>query len=295
MPTPSDPQKKEQPSTYFVQDRANKDEHTRLHIQDQMLTIGMGGALPEQPNPTSFQSVLDSGCGTGNWLIEIAKTYPTITRLVGVDISHKVLEYARLQAKLQQVSDRVEFHMMDALRKLSFPDGTFDLVNHRLGVSYLRTWDWPELLAEYQRVCKPGGVIRITECDTFVESTSPAQARLYQLFIQSLCEAGHLFHQKSDGLIQELPHLLSRYGLRHVQTRTHVLSYRAGTPEGQHLMEDLRLFFRTLLPFFRKWIRLPDDYEATYQQMLKEMQMPNYTASWTLLTAWGIKPGPSLQ
>jgi hypothetical protein len=37
-----EPQKKEQPSTYFVQDRSNEEELTRLYIQDQMLTAGMG-------------------------------------------------------------------------------------------------------------------------------------------------------------------------------------------------------------------------------------------------------------
>src|SRR6266849_9236521 len=101
MSTPTDP-RQEHPSTYFVQDRSNEEELTRLQIQDQMLTAGMGGVLPEQPDPLIFQRVLDVGCGTGGWLIEAAKTYPALSLLVGVDVSSLMIEYARAQAAAQK-------------------------------------------------------------------------------------------------------------------------------------------------------------------------------------------------
>src|SRR5712691_9385302 len=143
--------RREHPSTYFVQDRSNEEELTRLQLQDQMLTADIGGVLPEQPDPTVFQRVLDVGCGTGGWLIEVARAYPTMCVLVGVDVSERFVEHAQAQAEAQQVSDRVQFRTMDALRMLEFPVNFFDLVNHRLGIGYLRTWDWPKLLKEYRR------------------------------------------------------------------------------------------------------------------------------------------------
>src|ERR1041384_4536624 len=97
--------KREHPSTYFVQDRSNQNELTRLQIQDQLVTTCMGGGLPEQLDVTRFQSVLDVGCGTGGWLIGLAKTYLHIRRLVGVDISSKMLDYARAQAEAEGVGD----------------------------------------------------------------------------------------------------------------------------------------------------------------------------------------------
>jgi len=46
--------------------------------------------------------------------------------------------------------------------------------------------------------------------------------------------------------------------------------------------------FRTIVPFFHKWIGVPDDYEKIYQQALSEMQQPDFVATWHFLTAWRI-------
>jgi len=287
--TPNEP-RREHPSTYFVQDRSNIDEMTRLTIQDQMFTASMGGVLPEQPNPTSFQRVLDVACGTGGWLIRAAKTYPSMSLLVGVDVSSRMIEYARTQAEDQQVSDRVQFQTMDALRMLEFPREYFDLVNLRLGMSFLRTWDWPKLLEEFQRVTRPGGVIRITEAEIVPQSNSAAVTRLYGLVLDAFYKAGHFFTPNSDGVTSELARLMNQYGLQDVQTRTYHLDYGAGSNEWQHSYEDMKHLLRVILPFIRKWSRVPDDYEKLYQQMLSEAQQPDFVLTWTHLTAWGVRP-----
>ena len=288
MSTPMNP-RREHPSTYFVQDRSNEEELTRVRIQDQMVTAGMGGVLPEQPDPTIFRRVLDVACGTGGWLIEAAKTYPGMSLLVGVDVSSKMVEYAQAQAEAQGVGDRVQFRTMDALRMLEFPVDYFDLVNHRFGWSFLRTWDWPKLLQEYQRVTRPGGVVRVTESDIY-ETSGSAQTQYNHVLLQALSQAGHFFTPDRRGVINELARLLSQYGLKNVQTYAHTLEYRAGTPEGQLFYEDIRHAYRTFAPFLRKWTHVPDNFEETCQQGLTEMQQPDFVATWRLLTAYGNKP-----
>ena len=280
---------REHPSTYFVQDRDNVEEMTRLQLQDHMLTASMGGVLPEQSDSTIFQRVLDVGCGTGGWLIEAAKTYPSMSLLVGVDVSNKMVGYARAQAQAEGVSDRVEFHVMDALRMIEFPTGFFDLVNQRLAVSFLRTWDWPKLLSEYRRVSRAGAVMRITESDIFHANT-PAFTHLSDLFLRALAQAGHLATPQMDATISVLPDLLSRHGIQQVHSRLYELTYRAGTPEGEQFAEDARHAFRTLVPFLRKWVRVPEQYEDLYRQMLDELKHPDFEGRWTFLTAWGINP-----
>jgi len=250
----------------------------------------MGGVLPEQADPVSFQRVLDVGCGTGDWLIEAAKTYPNMSLLVGVDISSKIVEYAQAQAEAQGVSDRVQFRTMDALRMLEFPTDYFHLVNQRFGTSFLRKWDWPKLLSEFRRVTQTCGVIRVTEGDMALESPSPALTRLFEIMLDAFYQAGHLFTPGNKGVTGDLAPLLRQNGLVQVQTHTYTPEYRAGTPEGQRFYEDMRLLFRTMLPFLRKWTRVPDDYETLYQQTLSEMQQPDFVARGSMLTAWGNNP-----
>ena len=287
MSEPTKP-RQEHPNTYVVQDHSNREEMARLQLQDELMTRVMGGLLPEQPDPGIFQRVLDVGCGTGGWLIELAKTYPHMSRLIGVDVSSKMLAYAREQAAAAGVSERVEFLMMDALRMLEFPNRYFDLVNQRLGNGYLRTWDWPKLLHEYKRVTDSDGVIRITEGD-IAEGNSPALTRLLELTLTAFERAGYLFTPGSRGVLDDLAALLSRHDIQHVQTRVYHIEHRTGTEGAKLFIEDMTRLFRTVKPFLQKWTRLPDDYEQIYQQMLDEIQRPDFVATDRVLTAWGYK------
>ena len=286
MANPTGPHR-ELNSTYFVENRSNREELTRLQIQDQMLTAGMGGVLPEQPDPAIFKCVLDVGSGAGGWLIETAKAYPNISLLIGVDISKRMVEYARAQAEAQQVNDRVEFHVMDALRVLEFADGYFDLVNHRCAGSFLRTWDWSKLLDEYQRVTRQGGVIRVTEPEILHQSNSPALTQLFNMFQCAMFRSGHLFKEETTGIIDHLSQLLAQHACQQVQTKLYTLEFRAGTTQGEAYRKDMMHAFRTLRPFIEKWGCIAKDYDAIYQRLGNEMQQSDFHGTWNLRSAWG--------
>jgi len=290
-------QQNEAPSTYFAQGQSQKEESARLRFQDQVLTTIMGGVLSEQPDPARFQRVLDVGSGTGDWLIAMAKQYPSTSQLVGVDISTHMVSYARAQAAAGQVSDRVQFQQMDVLRRLDFPEQSFDLVNQRLGWSFLRTWEWPDLLSEYQRVSTLAGVIRVTEVDIVLgdPQATPILTRLMQLLLDAFFQAGRFFTAQDNGVSRHLARLLQQSGLREVQTRRYQPQYPGKSAEGLLLAENTKHLLRTVVPFLRKWTVIPDDYEALVQQALSEMQQPDFVASWSLLTAWGTSPGYDLR
>jgi ubiquinone/menaquinone biosynthesis C-methylase UbiE len=280
---------REHPSTYFVENRENLEEMARLEVQDSMITAGMGGVLPELADHSHLRRVLDVGCGTGGWLMEVARTFPSIEKLFGGDISGKMVEYARTQAEAQQLDKRVQFQTMDALRVLEFSNDFFDLVNQRLGASWLRTWDWIKILLEYQRVVRPGGIIRITE-SAIAESNSPALTTLCKLVLDTCVHSGRFFEERSDGVICKIAHLMTVYGVEEVQRRDHTLVFKSGTSEHLRFVEDMTYLFRVSLLFFHKWTCVPSNYQDIYQQALKEMQQPDFVATWRFRTAWGVKP-----
>ena len=289
MTNPTEP-RREHPSTYFVQDRSNEEELNRLRVQDQLLTIGMGGVLPEQPDPSIFHRVLDVGCGSGSWVIEAAQVYPNMS-LFGIDISVRMLDYARYQAVEKGLADRIEFRMMDALRMLEFPTNYFDLVNLRMSVSWMRKWDWPKMLNELQRVTSAGGVVRITEPHIVHQTNSPALTQLLEIAQCAFFQSGHLFEPESTGLTAHLVPLLTQHGIQNVQSRASVSEYRAGTAHGQAYYEDIVHGMKTVRPFLQKWGCFPEGYDAIYQQALKEMQQSDFRVTWPLLTVWG-QPSP---
>ena len=273
--------------THIVSRRFDEEELTRLPIQDRFITDGMGGVLPEQPDPTIFERVLDVGCRAGSWLIQTARTYPTISRLIGIDINPRMIAYANKQAEQQGIGDRVEFRVMDALRVLEFPDKSFDLVNMRMGATFIRTWDWPRLLQEFLRVARPGGVIRVVESDMIGSSTSAALNRMSNLLVQALYQAGYLFTPDHNSLLNEIPRLMKQHGIRDIHMHTHTLEFRGGTPSGQSFAEDVMRAIPVFEPFVHKWVRLPEDFEDLTRQLAEDMRQPDFLATWTLLTAWG--------
>lgn len=294
MPASFGPHKKENPSTYAILDTKNQKELVRLELQDRMLTAAMGGVLPEQADPTAFYRLLDVACGTGGWLMEAAQTYPTMS-LVGIDISQRMIKYARAEAEARQLSDKLEFYVMDVLGRLDFPATFFDLVNLRLGFSFVRTWDWPRMLGELLRVTRPGGVIRITECNVVHQTNSPALIRLCEVLQCAFFRAGHLFTEASTGLTSQLSGLLNECGCQQVQMKAYAIEYKAGTVEVEAYYEDMMLGFQMARPFVEKWGCAARDYGTIYRQALKEMRQPDFHATWNLLTVWGSKPMPKSQ
>ncbi len=286
MPEPINPRGQDNPSQYVVEDQSSNAEMIRLMIQDSILTAGMGGPLSEQADPAALHRILDIGCGPGGWLLETAARYPHMS-LVGIDISWRMIEYARAQAQAQKVSDRVEFLVMDALRPLDFPDDSFDLVNMRAGSSFMLVKDWSGLLSELLRVTRPGGIVRVTDSEV-PQSNSPAQMRIAQMILCALYRSGH-FLTEHGGMTHELDRLLSESGCQQVQTRAYTLELAAGTVGGQNFYENARFGFQTMLPFLQKWGCATEDYDTLCQQALIEMQQPDFRVPWPLLTAWGTK------
>jgi ubiquinone/menaquinone biosynthesis C-methylase UbiE len=198
--------------------------------------------------------------------------------------------YARTQAQERHVDERVTFRVMDALLRLEFPDGYFDLVNIRFGSSFLRTWDWSKLLQEFHRVGRSGAIIRVTDGDIAPQSNSVAQQELCGMIICAMERSGHLFTTESTGVTTQLASLLTLHGYQKVQTKAYAFDYQGGTADGQAYRETSKYAFQTLRPFLQKYGCDNNNYEALCQQALEDMQRSDFKVTQNYLTAWGKNP-----
>lgn len=94
--------------------------------------------------------MLDLGTGPGHLPIEIAKRSPLI-RVIGIDLSRKLILMARRNASKAGLSDRLDFRVGNA-SKLQFEDASFDMVLSTGMLHSLR--DPVKVLREVYRVLK---------------------------------------------------------------------------------------------------------------------------------------------
>jgi ubiquinone/menaquinone biosynthesis C-methylase UbiE len=110
-------------------------------------------ALLAAADPKPGEQVLDLACGTGLISFVAAEAVGPSGRVVGTDLSGRMIERARETALERGVSN-ASFARMDAER-LDLPDAGFDVVTCALGLMYLPE---PErALHEMRRVLRPGG------------------------------------------------------------------------------------------------------------------------------------------
>jgi arsenite methyltransferase len=102
--------------------------------------------------------VLDVGCGVGVTSCYLAKRHNC--RVVGVDISERMVERSRERAKRGKLSDRVEFKVADA-QDLPFEDNLFDAVITESVTAFPE--DKQKAVNEYARVTKLGGFVGLNE------------------------------------------------------------------------------------------------------------------------------------
>jgi ubiquinone/menaquinone biosynthesis C-methylase UbiE len=98
-------------------------------------------------------SVLDVACGTGLVTFCAAQAVGPTGRVLGVDLSGRMIEAARRRAEERSASN-ITFARMDA-ESLDLPDAGFDVALCSLGLMYMP--DPEKAVREMVRVLRPGG------------------------------------------------------------------------------------------------------------------------------------------
>jgi len=269
---------------YFIE-AENAAEMARLIKQDRFITQAMGGLFGERSDIGSMRSILDLGCGPGQWVLDVAFSYPEAD-VAGIDISEIMVQYADARARSQGLHN-ASFGVMDITAPLDFSDTTFDLVNGRL-IAFLSPAQWQSLLQECMRMLRPGGVIRLTEND--VVSTSPATDSLFSLFYRAMARARQSFSSSGRvlGITSRLGFLLRKAGYINVSYKASALDFSAGTEAHEVISEVVYVMFTLMKPFLiGTGVATPEEVDLLLEQMQIEMHTDDFSAVMFLLTAWG--------
>ncbi|HEY7347862.1 MAG TPA: class I SAM-dependent methyltransferase [Ktedonobacterales bacterium] len=144
-----------------IPDILPKDEQeiNRLDFQHFLLhhALGANYAAPiTQPG-----SILDVGCGTGRWAIELARQFPR-ANVIGLDI---VPPDTLTGSAAEYLPDNYLFTPGNLLDGLPFATASFDVVHMRLLFMAIPANRWSFAVRELVRVTRPGGWIELVEGD----------------------------------------------------------------------------------------------------------------------------------
>ena len=167
----------------------------------QEMVIGeMGELLPAELIDAceleNANSVLEIGCGAGEWLRNIAREYPQL-QCIGVDQDNGMVMMANAQAEQDGLAQMRCFAAdINDIGPELFPPVKFDLVHLSFLSRYMLTVDYAKLARTCAALCRPGGFICWMEAELPV-TNSPAFERLAGLLCEALDKTGRSFLPES--------------------------------------------------------------------------------------------------
>jgi len=254
------------------QEEVSEQELAYLELQADMgVTKHMGGLkateeLIELCYIGKGKYVLDVGCGIGTTACYLAKRYGC--RVVGVDISEKMIDWSKKRAKIEGVDDRVKFMVADA-QNLPFEDALFDVVICESVNAFIE--DKQRAVSEYVRVTKPGGYVGLNEA-TWIKAQPPTG---FVEYFSSTVEKVEFL--ASDGWEE----LLESSGLKDIVVRTYKVSALG------ELIDRVKLLgFKRILG---AWYRLLSVYvvDSAYRRYTKKLIKESLNMPKGILEYWG--------
>lgn len=135
-------------------------EVNRLDFQHYMMRAALHGNYAA---PLSApESILDVGCGTGRWAIEMAQLFPA-ARVVGVDVVAPAIEETTAP---DQLPHNYAFRAGNILEGLALPDASFSFVHQRYMIGAIPADRWPSAVGELVRLTRHSGWVELVEAGT---------------------------------------------------------------------------------------------------------------------------------
>ncbi|KAG1449986.1 hypothetical protein G6F56_008479 [Rhizopus delemar] len=241
----------DQTSTYILpKDEIEQDRLNSQHFAVKALFNGKNILDSIEKSLPGGAAVLDIGCGTGCWVMEMAVNYPE-HQFTGVDLSDMFPTTIR--------PENAQFELINVLGGLPFPDNSFDFVNMRFMMTAFCTTEWPMIIKEIYRVLKTDGVVELMENVFPEKARSPIVEAVNQQFFEMLKE-----NEKEPLISTKLSSLLQEGNFKLIEKQEKSLQYK--TPMnalGRELIDCWKLAILALKPLLAKrLVQNPDTYDT---------------------------------
>lgn len=252
-------------------------EINRLDFQHYMLRYALrGNYAPPLGDP---RDILDTGCGTGRWALEMARNFPN-ARIVALDIVAPPTESG---APVPDRPPNYTFIEGDVLKGLPFAGDSFDFTHQRALLGAIPEQAWPGVARELARVTRPGGWVQLIEPAPAPQG-GPGMNALAAWIQQASMRRG--INTAAGALVSEY---LAQAGLREISVRevTIPMGARAG-----HLGVMAETNYVTLFSSARNFIvamgvTSAEEYDAAIERARREIDQGDYVSPYYL--AYGRK------
>ena len=268
-------------------DRGNKVNLNAL-LHHYLLQVQGGRLHPEHIPMNTMESILDLGCGTGEWIFDLARRYPKL-RIYGIDSSEKALHHAKVRRNTSSLR-QVELRHMDLLQGLPIPDAFVDFIHMRHFARYIKPQAWPYMISECVRVLRPNGWLNIVELE-LCEISSPACMTIHRAMLQARTKIGRTLDRTGStlGVVQRLYAMLLDAGLYEVgyDVFTLDLGTMGGNIAHVFLSEIVRYAFTIKPLVIQQGILEIDEFDMLVEQARVELQAPDLCGWAILISAYG--------
>jgi ubiquinone/menaquinone biosynthesis C-methylase UbiE len=256
-------------------------EINRLDFQHYLLRYALRGNFAAPIVRPS--SILDVGCGTGRWAMEMARAYPE-ANVIGIDLLPPPSEeHLRQLAATDPRPENYVYLQANALDGLPFPNDTFDFVHQRLLVAGIPVARWPDEVRDLLRVTRPGGWLELVEA--IPASGGPAMNQLREWLVGVGLPRGvdiRTTHQISQ--------YLQASGARNIEYRELNVQMGKGGGRVGMMMEtnyfSLHAGIRGVA--LAQGLTTPEIFDATIQRAQQEIATGRYV--WPYYLAYGQRP-----
>ncbi|KAH7915953.1 hypothetical protein BJ138DRAFT_1233098 [Hygrophoropsis aurantiaca] len=230
----------------------------RLALQHKVLKTAYDGRLIFPPvQIPAGANILDSGTGSGTWIMDVRDEVPEDATLLGIDIEARMFP---------PPDERMNFMIQSVTSLPPDWDNKFALVNQRLLIAGLTVSEWGTALREIYRILTPGGFVQLGEIRARF-SGGPVTER-QSAMLAALFEKKGLFIECA----KHLPVLMKEAGFINVRTEEKVIEIgKWAGPAGEEARDNFIGVFRGLeKPSVMTGLATSAEYEELMENLERE-------------------------